>query len=711
MAIYHMSMNIISRGKGQSAIAAASYRSGEKLYSERYNKTSFYGNRSVAPVSFILKPEHAPEWCLNRERLWNEVEKSEKYKNAQLSREFNVALPVELSNDEQEKLIKDYCNDVFVSDGMVADISIHRDDKNNPHAHVMLTVRPFNEDGSWGSKSKLFVYKDEEGNTLKNVSGNRKTRKIDSVDWNSKDKLLFWREQWANYTNNSLRENGYEISISEKSFKEQGIDLEPTIHEGFVARKMEQNGYVSDRMQINRDIKEINLIKGELKDVNESVETLKEAEKIHHMLTPKELGRLREAKEVFSKYINPENIDKIRLSLHRFGLDAEVKKLYGEDIDSPQTDFVKRKELLDKAEAIILNESKRIVVKHYPQIDLEKISDYQIREVASVSLKKGKLSDEKLNEVLIDSEAFEPQFLISRIIRSSSIKSLVEAQNSINENGATVARILDKYGLTTSDKNIASKIPSTFDGASKVDSRENFLNAYKQLQLSRTALKVLNAHYDEFISRKFPSLETNNLNVAEKEKLKQTIIYYGDSIDAKKLLNIDATPIFRYSKTEINDAMDYLKLQRKNLVSLLERGGRNNDDTHRYIVEENINNRFDKLPQSLKDAIKNPYLKQFVMNEAIDYGIVSEDEIKALNTTIKKNTENDGTEYYNRTPDGMSYPTHGATDFLNSIMREKSMEQLINELDVSEREKMKVMKRAAKNPKKMNNKKGSHRSL
>ena len=99
MAIYHFEAKVISRGKGQSAIASASYRSGEKLYSERYNKFNFYG-RSVAPKTFILKPSNAPDWTLNRQKLWNEVEKIEKSKNARLARDFILALPSELNEEE-----------------------------------------------------------------------------------------------------------------------------------------------------------------------------------------------------------------------------------------------------------------------------------------------------------------------------------------------------------------------------------------------------------------------------------------------------------------------------------------------------------------------------------------------------------------------------------------------------------------------------------
>jgi ATP-dependent exoDNAse (exonuclease V) alpha subunit len=149
VAIYHFSNQIISRRKQQNAIASAAYRSGEKLLDERTNEIKFY-KRKVKPITHILAPSHAPEWVYNRQKLWNEVEKKEKQWNAQLAREINVALPNELTHDQQEQLAIAFCEDIFVQDGMVCDLALHRDEENNPHFHVMLTIRPFNEDGTWG---------------------------------------------------------------------------------------------------------------------------------------------------------------------------------------------------------------------------------------------------------------------------------------------------------------------------------------------------------------------------------------------------------------------------------------------------------------------------------------------------------------------------------------------------------------------------------
>ncbi|MDQ0216864.1 ATP-dependent exoDNAse (exonuclease V) alpha subunit [Oikeobacillus pervagus] len=146
MAIYHFSAQMISRSKGQSAVAAAAYRSGERLKDERTDERKSY-KREMKPETMILAPSHASEWVQNRNRLWNEVEASETRKNSQVAREINIALPRELSKPEQIELIRGYVQKEFIEQGMIADVAIHRDDQENPHAHVMLTTPEISEEG------------------------------------------------------------------------------------------------------------------------------------------------------------------------------------------------------------------------------------------------------------------------------------------------------------------------------------------------------------------------------------------------------------------------------------------------------------------------------------------------------------------------------------------------------------------------------------
>lgn len=273
MAIYHWSAQIISRGKGQSAVASASYRSGEKLTDERLDETKFY-KRDVVPDTMILAPSHAPEWVYDRNRLWNEVENIEKHSRSQLAREINVALPRELSKDEQKEMLKKYVQEQFVDRGMVADVAIHRDDKNNPHAHIMLTMRPFQENGEWGNKKRKEYLLDQNGEKVLDKKGKPKYKTHFITDWDKKESLETWREQWANHINLALEKNHIPERVSHLSHEDRGLEELPTIHLGHVVHAMEKRGVETARGSYNREVQQHNAVVIELKDLRERKETL-----------------------------------------------------------------------------------------------------------------------------------------------------------------------------------------------------------------------------------------------------------------------------------------------------------------------------------------------------------------------------------------------------------------------------------------------------
>lgn len=226
MSLFYLNVRILNRSK-QSAVAAAAYRSGEKLYSERDMETKKYRTREVAPESFIMVPDNAPEWVNIREKLWNEVEKIEKNINSQLAREIKVALPLEQSNNVQKELLVDFIQRNFVDKGMVADVSIHRDKKENPHAHIMLTMRPFMDNGQWGNKKKKIYLKDDNGNKILDSKGKPKYRTYSLTDWDKRNNILIWRKDWADTVNRYYEQEGLNERITEKSYVEQGLDKMP----------------------------------------------------------------------------------------------------------------------------------------------------------------------------------------------------------------------------------------------------------------------------------------------------------------------------------------------------------------------------------------------------------------------------------------------------------------------------------------------------
>ena len=273
IAIYHCSIKIVSRGKGKSAVAAAAYRSGEKLTNEWDGLTHDYTKKGGVVHSEILLPAHAPPAFSDRSTLWNSVELSEKSNNAQLAREVEIALPVELSREEQTRLVREYCSSQFVSKGMIADFNLHDTGGGNPHAHILLTMRPLDENGAWLPKSKKEYVLDENGEKIRLPSGRYKTRKVDLVDWNNRENAEVWRRTWADLTNEFLAQNNCPERIDHRSYERQGIDQIPTVHVGVSATQMEKEGIVTERGELNRNINAANRI---LREIRRLVRGLKD---------------------------------------------------------------------------------------------------------------------------------------------------------------------------------------------------------------------------------------------------------------------------------------------------------------------------------------------------------------------------------------------------------------------------------------------------
>jgi hypothetical protein len=273
MAIYHCNISIVSRGKGKSAVAAAAYRSGEKLINEWDGMTHDYTRKGGVVHSEILLPEHAPSAFSDRSTLWNSVELYEKTGNAQLAREIDAALPVELSREEQLRLVREYCSSQFVSRGMCVDFCLHDTGTGNPHCHIMLTMRPLDERGQWAAKSKKEYDLDENGERIRLPSGRYKTHKVDLVDWNDKGNAVIWRKAWADITNSFLELNGSEERIDHRSNEERGIDEIPTVHMGVAACQMEKKGIVTEKGELNRNIQKANRV---LREIRAQIGKLKE---------------------------------------------------------------------------------------------------------------------------------------------------------------------------------------------------------------------------------------------------------------------------------------------------------------------------------------------------------------------------------------------------------------------------------------------------
>jgi len=234
MAIYHFSVQVIGRAQGRSAVAAAAYRAGGRLHDERLDRDHDFRAKSGVEHSEILLPEGAPKRFADRETLWNEVEATEKRKDAQLSREVEFAIPREMTKAQGIELARDFVGQEFVARGMIADLNVHwdmgADGQPKPHAHVMLTMREVNEQG-FGAKER---------------------------DWNRTELVEQWRERWAEHVNQRLAELDIDARIDHRSLEAQGIDLEPQDKIGPAASRMGERGLESERIEDHRAVAQRN---------------------------------------------------------------------------------------------------------------------------------------------------------------------------------------------------------------------------------------------------------------------------------------------------------------------------------------------------------------------------------------------------------------------------------------------------------------------
>lgn len=310
MAIYHMQAKVVSRGSGRSAVAASAYMSCSRIYNDYDGIQHDYTRKHGLIYQEVMLPPMAPPKWKNREQLWNAVEAAEKTKDSRLAREFVVALPIELDKDSNISLLQNFIQKNFVDMGMCADFAIHDTDGHNPHAHILLTVRPLNENGTWQYKTEkeYLCIKDgeEKGFTASEFkdaqkegwekqyrykAGKKKVyltpsaaqekgyERIDkhpkstrygrqnpiSEQWNSEEQLCLWRANWADAVNKMLALNQINAAIDHRSFAAQGITEQPTIHEGYIAQNMEKKGMIADRCEINRRVRADNRILRELK--------------------------------------------------------------------------------------------------------------------------------------------------------------------------------------------------------------------------------------------------------------------------------------------------------------------------------------------------------------------------------------------------------------------------------------------------------------
>ena len=368
MAIYHLEAKVVSRGNGRSAVAASAYLSCSKMLNDYDGVQHDFTRKKGLIWQDVFLPEFAPSDWKDRSVLWNAVEKNEKTKDSRLAREFVPALPIELTPSQWQELLTDFIQNNFVADGMCADVAVHDPypPGHNPHAHIMVTVRPLDEKGNWQYKAekeyvcvrngeergftaaefkaaqadgweKQYPYKvgrkkvylpssEAEKHGYERVSKYPKSTKYGrqnpiSERWNSEEQLVQWRKAWADAANRYLERYGHEERIDHRSHAERGLDEQPTIHEGVFARSLERQGVISDRCEINRQIKADNAL---LRELKAAVRKLAQAVKNTIPALAEAMERLRGNMIIFRYQLRHIGMGKHRMNEH---IQAAIPKL------------------------------------------------------------------------------------------------------------------------------------------------------------------------------------------------------------------------------------------------------------------------------------------------------------------------------------------------------------------------------------------------
>ncbi|PIO80081.1 MobQ family relaxase [Pediococcus damnosus] len=553
MAIFHMSFQNISAGKMRSAVASASYRSGEKLFSDKEGKTYSYA-RDVKPETFILTPKNAPDWAKDRQKLWNEVEDKDRKANSRYAKEFNVALPIELSTEEQKELLTTYVQENFVNAGMVADVAIHRDNTDNPHAHVMLTNRPFNPDGTWGLKAKTQYILDENGKQLLTKSGFPKQRKIWLVDWDKKEKINEWRKNWALSVNQVLAQKNIPDRISEKSFVEQGIADTPMQHEGINSKRHERKAF-------NQQVKNYRKSKAGYKNMQEKVVNRGHLDSLSKHFSFNEKKVVKELSHELKTYISLESLDDKRRMLFNWKNSTLIKHAVGEDVTKQLLTINQQESSLKKADELLNKVVDRTTKKLYPELDFEQTTAAERRELvketnSEQTIFKGSELNERLMNIRDDLSV--RQLLTFTKRPYVGWKLLMQQEKEV--------KIELKYTLMIHDDSLES-LEHVDQGLLEKYSpteQQKITRAVKDLRTIMAVKQVIQTQYQEVLRRAFPNGNFNELPMIKQEQAYTAVMYYDPVLkpcQAETIEQWQANPPQVFSPQEHQQGLAYLSGQ------------------------------------------------------------------------------------------------------------------------------------------------------
>ena len=372
MAIYHFSVKTISRGNGRSAVACAAYRSGEKLVCDFYGKEQDYTKKTGVEFTEIYAPENTNTELPNRQKLWNEVEKAERRKDALLAREFEIAFPSELNAEQRKNMLNELCQNLVKKYGVIVDAAIHAphtdsgSDERNYHAHIMFTTRSINEHGDFSAKKYRDFSRD-----------------------NGTETVSHWRESFAELCNQHLEKNGFDERVDHRSYEDQVCDLQATQHEGPQTTYLRRRGKFTEISLKNDEIKRRNL---EIKKIIAIDENIKISEDLVQ----------RVQSELQFQHSEIKYLEKISLKLSQFQQE-ELSKLTTE-LDTKNSEISE----LEKKEPLFFknkwsNQINDQINQYNTQLDIKK-------HISSLSeLEKKDRYSNQLNQWIKENQLLQPK--------------------------------------------------------------------------------------------------------------------------------------------------------------------------------------------------------------------------------------------------------------------------------------------------------------
>ncbi|PZK24816.1 MobA/MobL family protein [Staphylococcus aureus] len=531
MAMYHFQNKIVSRGKGQSVTAKSAYNSASKIRDYEENETKDYSNKQC-DYSEILLPKNADNIYSDREYLWNKVNEVENRKNSQLAREIIIGLPNEFSPENNVDLAKEFAESLS-NEGMIVDLNIHKINEENPHAHLLCTLRGLDENNEFEPKRK----------------GNKFIR-----DWNTDEKHSEWRNRWEKIQNKHLEMNGFSDRVSAKSYKDQNIDLEPTKKEGWKARKFEdETGKKSNISKYNEQVKERN--QNKIDKINDEVDNI-QSKKLNAFsyMNSHDSEKIKSMAKDLKLFISPINLykEKERLS----DLKDKTALITDDDKKLAKINNINdREEKLKQIENVFEKQAEKFFDENYK----ERTDDFSVDEKVFITRnilndRESFPADNELDDLIKDKRLKESQITLNTILgnRDVSLDSIKQEttfyqdklSNILEENNLSFD---DLYNDNIGDNKDIEKINYYYSKLDNLASAENMLEDYYDIQIK-----------DLFNNDEDYQAFNDTTNIQEKQSLIDFKSFHGNDNTLKMLETGDFIP--KYNEQERKFITHHLNL-------------------------------------------------------------------------------------------------------------------------------------------------------